>query len=796
MGAVGLLGRLEVRRRRLRIVFVIVLVGAIGGLALAAAAGARRSSSSLDRFRVASRAADVEIGGIGEPTAAQLHDLERRGGVRAVAGLRAYAVVFNREQVLEAVGAPIDRAFGTRVDRGRVVAGREVDPAAPNEVAVGEALARQLHLGVGDTLRAKSYSVDQVERILAGTSDVGAFAGPRVRLRVVGIVRRPLDLSNRAASGGFLVLSPAFGHKYADRIGRFGTYLRVRTANGAEGVPKAISAARKVFGHSLLLSQGLTVESEGARDAIRVLTLALWIVAMVVAIGGVVAAGIVLDREIALFSVDDSTLRALGLTRRQRVAVSGPLALLVAGGSVLVAVLVAIGLSPLFPTGVARRADPDPGIHADWAILALGAALVVMAVLGVALVSAFRATGRSDAKVGARSRRRAPAAVGVAARAGLPATMTNGLRMAIDRGGEGRTRAVRSAFVGAVLGVVGITAVLVFVPSLDHLAGTPRLYGWTWDVAMRDVTANTPCGGDEFGISQVRGLAAIGEVCNQSVQFDGRPVSALAFTSIRGDAAGGGVVAGRAPRGPGEVALGTKTLDALGKDVGDTVRAKGRSTTLNFEVVGRVVLPTLGQDQTLADGAVFTGAGFAPLFDQNIFQRYFVVRFAAGADRASVARRLAAIPQLAPPARPMQPIEVARLRQVDWFPVVLAILLGVLGLVAVEHTLITSAQRRRGEFAVLKSLGFKRRQVRATVGWQATTVAAVGLLIGIPVGLVIGKVVWRAIAHGLGTASITATPVAAVLVTIPAALLVVNLAALVPAYVAARRPPAVALRSE
>src|SRR4051794_7678052 len=103
MGAVGRLASFEVHRRSLRIAFVIVLVGAIGGLALAAAAGARRSSSSLDRFRTTSRSADLEIA-IGTPSAAQLRELEHRGGVRAVAGLTAYAVILRREQVLEAVG--------------------------------------------------------------------------------------------------------------------------------------------------------------------------------------------------------------------------------------------------------------------------------------------------------------------------------------------------------------------------------------------------------------------------------------------------------------------------------------------------------------------------------------------------------------------------------------------------------------------------------------------------------------------------------------------------------------------
>ena len=35
---------------------------------------------------------------------------------------------------------------------------------------------------------------------------------------------------------------------------------------------------------------------------------------------------------------------------------------------------------------------------------------------------------------------------------------------------------------------------------------------------------------------------------------------------------------------------------------------------------------------------------------------------------------------------------------------------------------------------MLKTLGFSRRQLVATVAWQATTVACVGVVIGVPLG--------------------------------------------------------------
>ena len=54
-----------------------------------------------------------------------------------------------------------------------------------------------------------------------------------ITLRVVGIVRRPLDLGGRGAAGGVLVLTPAFLERYRDEVGSFaGTILRVRTDHG------------------------------------------------------------------------------------------------------------------------------------------------------------------------------------------------------------------------------------------------------------------------------------------------------------------------------------------------------------------------------------------------------------------------------------------------------------------------------------------------------------------------------------------------------------------------------------
>jgi ABC-type antimicrobial peptide transport system permease subunit len=115
---------------------------------------------------------------------------------------------------------------------------------------------------------------------------------------------------------------------------------------------------------------------------------------------------------------------------------------------------------------------------------------------------------------------------------------------------------------------------------------------------------------------------------------------------------------------------------------------------------------------------------------------------------------------------------------------------------ALGHVLVTSVRRRRRDTAVLKTLGFVRRQVSAVTAWQATTMAVVALLIGIPIGVLIGRVAWRGFADALGIGPASGIPTVALLVAIPATILLANLIAAVPALLSARTHPAVVLRSE
>lgn len=807
MGAVRLLAGSDIRRRWRGIVALALMVGVVGAVVLATAAGARRSESALSRFNAWSRSSDVELS-VGTPSPAQVAAFAHSPGVADVAALNAFALTIGDQSNL-AVAAAVDGRFGDVVDRARIIKGRKADPADPNEITIGESLAAQLHVGVGDHLDATSFTPAQFQDLFAGR-DAGPPAGPRLHLRIVGIGRRPLDLGDRASAGGVVVLTPAFNREYSGRIALFTEVLRVRTQRGAADVTRVTETARRIFPTDGFEVQGLSIETQGAADAIDVLARALWIFAAVVALAGAVVIGIILAREFSRMSVDQPTLRSLGLSRRQRAAAGAPRAALIAGSGAILAVVGAILASPLFPIGLARRADPDPGLHVDWAALAIGAAAIAVVVLLFALLAVARATRASVLEREPALRRRGPSIVERAAAAGLRPTFSTGLRMAFQPGTGETAVPVRSAFVGAAFGVLGVVAVLVFAASLNHLVDTPRMYGWTFGFRVADSTdysdAPNTCPRADFGVPSVPGVTDVAAVCYQSVEVNGRPITGWGFTQLRGSIEPE-IVAGRAPSAPGEVALGQVTMRALGKAIGDTVQVHGANVTADFTVVGQVVLPGLSTEevQPLADGAAFTDAGQARIFDDNTLSRFIIGRFASGADEAAVVRRLSAIkfgPDFAgfltnpPDSRLTVPPEVEHLRKIDWFLPTLAALLAALALLAVGHALVTAVRRRGRELALLRTLGFDRRQVRATVAWQAVTLATIGLVVGIPVGVIVGSYAWRVVADGLGVTTSATIPALAIVLTIPCALVLVNLIGWFAARRAVRSRPAVALASE
>ena len=89
-----------------------------------------------------------------------------------------------------------------------------------------------------------------------------------------------------------------------------------------------------------------------------------------------------------------------------------------------------------------------------------------------------------------------------------------------------------------------------------------------------------------------------------------------------------------------------------------------------------------------------------------------------------------------------------------------------------------------------------RRQLGSVVTWQAMTILAIAIVVGVPVGLAVGRLLWSSFAASLGVVPVVVAPVLVLVVGAFVLLLAGALLAAAPALLAARTPTTMALRAE
>jgi ABC-type antimicrobial peptide transport system permease subunit len=139
---------------------------------------------------------------------------------------------------------------------------------------------------------------------------------------------------------------------------------------------------------------------------------------------------------------------------------------------------------------------------------------------------------------------------------------------------------------------------------------------------------------------------------------------------------------------------------------------------------------------------------------------------------------------------------VANDAQMGSQPLTLAVVLTVAVLLSLAATVLSGARRRRRELAVLKSLGMTRRQVRAIVVWQTSTVLFIAAVVGLALGLAVGRWVWVSFATSIGVVPVTTIPLGVLLLGLLGLVLAGNALTAVPGVVAARTPTTTSLRTE
>jgi hypothetical protein len=827
MGVLWMRARAQLRGRVGANLFLALLVGLAGALVLAAAAGARRSEAALPRFLAVNRTVDSWVTvQTDEPTdnlAKVRHQLAALPEVRQVfrvSGVVGGLILAGADPTGSAhpvrwhylIGAvALDPGGSIAFGRPIVAAGRLPDERRPEEAAVDEELAERYHLRVGSRYRVGAFTLEQFgpATALAAVAPQGAV----VDLRVVGIVRYPMDLDpvvtdqdNALVQQGQLYLTPAYWRRYGPNIANYGSGLAIVLRHGQGDLPRLQADLRRLYGDRAgVITQGLDsgeTVTAGTRRAIGLESTALAGFALLAAVAGLLLVGQTLGRQILLEATDSPILRALGITRAQLVEVGMVRAAPIAATGAALAVVGAVALSPLTPLGVARRAELDPGVAVDLPVLVVGALAMIVSVLGCAALAtrrADRATGQLGLAAVPAAERRSRVAARLAA-AGLPPAAVTGTRLALERGRGPSAVPVRSAVIAAAAGVAALTVAVTFGASLLGLVGDPHAYGVTWDVKVGGFVDPQAAEQAARRLAANPAVAAFAGAVTQPLdsRIDGRAVHLLAFTPGKGELLPA-VVEGRAPIQPDEIALGSTTMRELGKRIGDTAQASTAGASQRLRIVGRVVF----NNTALATTAV--GPGKGGIVHVDLWRRLspatpivpvgFFVRLDPASDRrAAIGRLQREFPNTV--VFPLKQPDLSNLERVGYLPGLLAGLVALLALGTVAHALVTSVRRRRRDLAILKTLGFVRGQISQTVAWQATTFALAAGLLGVPLGIAGGRWAWRVVAQQLGVAAGPVVPAGSVLAIATGALLVANLVAAGPGWTAARIQPAAVLRSE
>jgi hypothetical protein len=357
------------------------------------------------------------------------------------------------------------------------------------------------------------------------------------------------------------------------------------------------------------------------------------------------------------------------------------------------------------------------------------------------------------------------------------------------------------------------------------------LYGWNWTYLLNTPDGIVPPHARAL-LDQDPDVAAWTGIGDIAFDIDGHDVPSLE-TDVNA-AVSPPILSGHGLAADNQIVLGSDTITQLHKHLGDTVVVTVGSPAsapfyippTSLVIVGTTTLPSIGYPDFVSEHASMgTGAvvsrGIEPAElkqaqtnpdpELNGPKRILVRlkdSITPDAGRADMQRIAdAANAELkADPNGPgvdgvfvlsvQRPAEIVNYRSMGATPALLAGGLALGAITALGLTLATSVRRRRRDLALLKTLGFTRRQLAAAVAWQATVAAFVGIVVGVPLGIALGRWLWILFAGQIAAVPHPTVPVTSLILVAVGALVLANLVAALPGRSAARTPTAQVLRSD
>jgi hypothetical protein len=809
---------------------IVLLIGLVGGVAMAAIAGARRTESSFYTYVASTNPSTVELITMYADPELGLKTGYVSSLATKVAHLRfvtraATAIIFDGNIDLSSVtglhphsdaGESPPTILGsadgefTSMDRVAVVAGHLPGPRDVDAAVVNAQAARQMGVHVGSVIRVPFYTDAQDESPLNSP--------PRwVAITIVGEVASSSDVIESdfaALKSASVIFSPALTRELESSYAT-GTETFLQTQGGDRSAKRVLAEVYRIDPIASHFPSGITTSFlPAAEQAVTPEAVALGVFGGIAGLAALLIASLMLAREVRTRGDDLDSLRAIGADRLMLLGdeVIGMLGALLVGA--LLAVGIAVSLSPLAPLGPVRPVYPERGIAFDWTVLGAGFLLLVAALWIVAVLAMLREIQRHSTEHRVSPIGRESRWIRGAASLGLPVSVETGLRFATETGRGRNSAPVRFAMLGSVLAVLVLVSSVTFGASLNNLVSHPALYGWNWNYALlSSFTGAEDLPGPEVAalLNRDHAVVAWSGINMASAKLDGQRLQVL--TEKPGSVVAPPLLEGQGLTASNQIDLGPATLALLHKRIGDTVKlSNGVTGPMKLLIVGTVTMPALSQGGGEGTGALVATGDFPSallnLQDSSVpGPNAVLVRLRSGVPQAAGLRSLdtiiSDINKLSVSSGTgggvigaLRPVEIVNFRSMGTMPAILAAGLSLGAVVALGLTLSASVRRRRRDLALLKTIGFSRRQLFASIAWQSTSAAAVGIVVGIPIGIVIGRQLWFVFARSIAVVPDATAPIGTLAAVAVGAIVFANLVAILPGRTAARTSTAIVLRSE
>jgi hypothetical protein len=265
------------------------------------------------------------------------------------------------------VASPDGRAYGTGMNQPKLLSGRLPDPGRADEAAADFTMP--------------GARVGQLVRVRLAPSSGGnthvpdlSAAPVTVTFTAVGIVAAPAQFPPFASSNFFsgpnYYLTPAFYRAHQTSVAAL-EFSLVRLRSSVAAAQAQIDA----LGHGRPVSvQQFGDQARDVNRSIHLVAVALWLLAGLLMVVATLILGQLLARQITLEATDYPVLLSLGMTRAQLAGLAVSRCTVIGAAGAVLAVGLAIALSPLTPIGLARTAEPDLGVAYDTPVLVIAAA--------------------------------------------------------------------------------------------------------------------------------------------------------------------------------------------------------------------------------------------------------------------------------------------------------------------------------------------------------------------------------------------------------------------------------------